>query len=128
MRDERTMFAITLVLICVLAASLGQVILKQGMSSIDKINNVNDLVKFKAIINILTNKYVILGVILYGLVFILWMAAMSTLDISFMYPMLSLAYLITTAMAFLFLGENISMIRWIGTVLVVAGCLLISRS
>ena len=128
MRDGRKMFAISLVMICVLIGALGQVIWKQGMSSVDKINSINDLAKFDTILKIFTNKYIILGVLLYVSAFIFWLAAMSTLDISFMYPLLSLAYLVTTFMAFLFLGEHVSGLRWVGTALVVLGCLLIAKS
>lgn len=42
------------------------------------------------IFNVFGNKYVILGVFLYGFSFILWLGALSTLDVSFTYPLLSL--------------------------------------
>ena len=122
------MFAITLILICVFAAAAGQIIFKKGISGLEKIESTDDLLKIQTIIDIVANKYILFGLLLYGAVFLLWMAAMSTLDISFMYPMLSLAYLIAALMAVIFLGENVSLMRWAGTVLVVAGCLLISRS
>lgn len=128
MKDGRSVFAITLVLICVLVGAFGQIIWKQGMSSIDKINGFDDLLKFKTISNIITNKYIFLGVLLYGLAFILWLAAMSTLDISFMYPMLSLAYVATAFMAIIFLGEHVSIVRWMGIIMVILGCFFISRS
>ncbi|MCJ7444963.1 MAG: SMR family transporter [Methanotrichaceae archaeon] len=127
-RKSGTMFALTLLFICIFAAALGQIVLKQGSFGIDKINDIDDLLKLETFINIFTNKYIILGLVLYGSAFILWMAAMSTLDISFMYPMISLAYIITAAMAFIFFGENVSGMRWLGIILVVAGCLLIGRS
>jgi multidrug transporter EmrE-like cation transporter len=122
------MFAITLVLICVLVGAFGQVIWKQGMSSMDKINSLDDLLKFKMIFNVFTNKYIILGVVLYGAAFILWLAAMSTLDVSFMYPLLSLAYVVTAVFAVVFLGEVVTLSRWAGIALVVIGCVLIARS
>ena len=122
------MFALTLVVICILIGAFGQVIWKQGMSNMDKIDRVDDLAKFETIINIFTNKYILLGMLLYGSAFLLWLAAMSTLDISFMYPLLSLAYVITALMAVLFLGEHVSAIRWAGILLVIIGCVLITRS
>lgn len=128
MKDGRSMFAITLVLICVLVGAFGQIIWKQGMSSIDKINGFDDLFKFKTLSNIIINKYIFLGVLLYGIAFILWLAAMSTLDVSFMYPLLSLAYVITALLAYIYLGEEVSYLRWIGIMLVVIGCTLVSQS
>lgn len=128
MKDGRTMFAITMVLICVLVGSLGQVIWKQGMSSMDKISSFDELLNFKILFNIFTNKYILLGILLYVMGFILWLAAMSTLDVSFMYPMLSLAYVVTAILAVIFLGESVSLSRWAGIALVVIGCILIARS
>lgn len=128
MRETRAMFAIILVLICVFVGAFGQIIWKQGMSKMDKIQGVEDLLDIKMIINMFANKYVLLGMLLYGSAFVLWLSAMSTLDISFMYPLLSLAYVITAIMAVLFLGEQVSAVRWAGIIMVVMGCLLISRS
>ncbi|AET64475.1 hypothetical protein Mhar_1107 [Methanothrix harundinacea 6Ac] len=45
-----------------------------------------------------------------------------------MYPMLSLAYILTALLAFYFLGEQISTLRWSGIILVVLGCILIMKS
>jgi drug/metabolite transporter (DMT)-like permease len=128
MMDGRSMFAVTLVLICVVAGALGQIIWKQGMSTMDKINGFEDLLKIETIYSIFTNIYIVLGLIIYGSVFILWLAALSTLDVSFMYPMLSLAYVVTAIFAFLFLGESIAFSRWAGIAFVVIGCILIARS
>ncbi|MFB3763676.1 MAG: EamA family transporter [Methanotrichaceae archaeon] len=122
------MFAVTLVLICVLVGASGQIIWKQGMSHMDKINNFHDLFNLKTILNIFTNKYIILGIMLYASGFILWMAALSTLELSFMYPLLSLAYVVTAVFAVVFLGEVVTVSRWAGIVLVLAGCILIMRS
>jgi EamA-like transporter family. len=128
MRERKIMFALILVLICVFAGAMGQICWKHGMTSMDKINEIDDLLQLKTIFNIFTNKYIILGLVLYGSAFILWLGAMSTLDISFMYPMLSLAYVVTAILAFVFIGENITVVRWAGIALVVAGCFLIARS
>lgn len=122
------MFAITLVLVCVLIGAFGQIVWKQGMSSMDKITNVEELLNFKTIFNIFINRYILFGIVLYGSAFILWLAAMSTLDISFMYPLLSLAYVVTTVFAVSFLGEVVTFSRWAGIALVVIGCVLIAKS
>lgn len=122
------MFALILVLICIFAGAIGQICFKYGLGDIHKINGMEDLLKFKTIFEIITNKYIILGVFLYGSSFILWMAALSTLDVSFMYPLLSLGYVITAILAVIFLGENITIIRWIGIILIVTGCFFITNT
>jgi drug/metabolite transporter (DMT)-like permease len=53
---------------------------------------------------------------------------MSSLEVSYMYPLLSLGYVVTAALAFIFIGENITLLRWAGIVLILSGCFLITRS
>ena len=128
MENEKAMFALTLVLICILAGAAGQIFWKEGMSSIDKINGMKDLLQVKTVLIIFTNKYILLGIFLYAVSVFLWLGAMSTLDISFMYPLLSLGYVITAILASVFIGENITLMRGAGIALVTAGCFLITRS
>jgi multidrug transporter EmrE-like cation transporter len=128
MMEARMTFVITLVLVCILAGSAGQILWKQGMSGMGKISGFDDLLKIKIIIDIFSNRYIILGLILYALSVILWLGALSTLDVSFMYPMLSLGYVITALSGIYFFGENVTIIRWIGIALVVLGCFFIKSS
>jgi multidrug transporter EmrE-like cation transporter len=128
MSERRLMFAIILLAICILAGALGQISWKHAMSNMDRIDGVEGLLSRETVKNIITDKYIILGLFLYGISTFLWLGAMSTLDISYMYPMLSLGYVLTAILAFVFLGEYVSLIRWSGIVLVVFGCILIMRS
>ena len=128
LRKRVNMFAISLVMVCIFLGALGQISMKAGMNSMERINGFADLFNPGTAINILKNYYIIGGLLLYVISVILWLAAMSTLDVSFMYPLLSMAYVITAIAAFLFLGETITIIRWAGIALVVAGCFLITRS
>ena len=128
MGDKKAMFALTLVLICVLAGAAGQIFWKEGMSSMHKINGIKDLMQVKTAWDIFTNKYIIIGIFLYAMSVFLWLGAMSTLDVSFMYPLLSLGYIVTAILAFIFIGEHVTLIRWAGITLVIAGCILITRS
>lgn len=128
MPEKRFMFAITLLGFCILAGAFGQISWKHAMSNMDRIEDVDGLLSLETISNIITDKYIILGLLLYGSAFFFWLSAMSTLDISFMYPMLSLAYVLTAVLAFVFLGEEVTLLRWTGIVLVMLGCILIMRS
>lgn len=128
MREKKAVFALILVLICIFAGAAGQILWKQGMSSMDEITSAKDFAQAKTMLNIFTNKYILLGILFYGLALILWLGAMSTLEISFMYPLLSLGYVVTAVLAFTFLGEQVSSLRWLGIGLVVVGCFLITRS
>jgi drug/metabolite transporter (DMT)-like permease len=128
MQVEKAMFALTLVLICVLAGAAGQILWKEGMSNLGRINGIGDLLQVKTVWDIFTNKYIILGIILYAMSVFLWLGAMSTLDVSFMYPLLSLGYIVTAILALVFIGENITLLRWAGIVVIIAGCFMITKS
>ena len=128
MQVEKAMFALTLVLICVLAGAAGQILWKEGMSNLGRINGIGDLLQVKTVWDIFTNKYILLGIILYAMSVFLWLGAMSTLDVSFMYPLLSLGYIVTAILALVFIGENITLLRWAGIVVIIAGCFMITKS
>lgn len=102
--------------------------MKAGMSQIGEINDFGRFINLNTIFQILTNVYVLFGLLLYAISAFLWLGALSTLDISYMYPLLSFAYVMTAILAFVFLKENITLFRWVGIALVVVGCFLIGRS
>lgn len=122
------MFALTLVMICIVFGAIGQILMKSGMAQIGEIQDIGGFINLNTIFHILTNVYVLFGLLLYAVSAFLWLGALSTLDVSYMYPLLSLAYVITAILAFVFLKENITLIRWVGIALVVAGCFLIVRT
>lgn len=62
-----------------------------------------------------------LGGLSYGLSFILWMILLNKLDLSFLRPLVSVGYIITSLLAFFILNERITPFRLIGTALIVAG-------
>lgn len=121
-------FALTLVLICIFAGAMGQIAMKSGMSQVGEIGSVGQLFNLGTLFHIFTNPRVLTGLFLYAIAAILWLGAMSTLNISFMYPLMSLAYVVTAIVAFIFLKENITLLRWAGIFLVVGGCFLITRT
>jgi drug/metabolite transporter (DMT)-like permease len=118
-------FALILVSICILFAAAGQILMKTGMRQIGEITNVRQLFDFSNIFSMFTNIYVVIGILCFASMIVLWLAAMSTLNISRMYPLTSLVYVITAIVAFIFLKEDISLLRWVGILMVVAGCFLV---
>ena len=122
------MFAIILVTVCILGNSIGQILMKLGIGQLNSISNINELINFATLFKIFTNLFIILGLLCYVVSAILWLGAMSTLNVSFMYPLLSLAYVLTAVAAWLFLKESITLMHWIGIILVVSGCAFIAST
>jgi uncharacterized membrane protein len=127
-RNGSNMFAIGLVLICVVFGALGQVSMKAGMRQVQQIDDFSDLLNLSTVMQIFGNYYVMGGLFLYMVSAFLWLGALSTLDVSSMYPLLSLAYVVTAVFAVVFLGEMVTIYRWAGIALVVIGCILIVKS
>ena len=122
------MFALSLVAICIIFGSVGQILMKTGMSQTSPIGDVGKLFNPSTIVSIFTNVYVIGGILLYAAAALLWLGALSTLDISLMYPLLSLAYVVVAILSLIFLKEDITLLRWVGIGVVIAGCFMILRS
>ena len=112
--------------LAVLVGSIGQVILKKGGGVIKELTWSwgNLIIFFKEIV---TNFHVLSWVVLGGLSGLLWIVAVSKLDISFATPVaLSLGIVLAMVLAQIFLGEQVSLIKWLGAVVIILGILLLA--
>jgi drug/metabolite transporter (DMT)-like permease len=122
------MYIQVFVAICIVFGAIGQILMKTGMSQIRDMGSLRNFFKISTIIQIFTNFYVICGLFLYLIASFFWLGALSTLDVSYLYPLLSLGYVLTSLLGMFFLRENIPMLRWFGIFLVVIGCFLILKT
>lgn len=74
------------------------------------------------------NPWVLLGVALLILWLLSRMAFLSWADLSYVLPVTALGYVVTAAIGRVFLNEQISWQRWAGTMLIVAGIVLVART
>jgi drug/metabolite transporter (DMT)-like permease len=118
------MDALILVFACVMLGAIGQVLMKQGMNELKPVS-VSDFFNISGVTRIFFTPFVFAGILIYALSTILWLTALSQLDVSLMYPLISLSYILVSVYALLFLGETISLMRWGGTALIVFGSILI---
>ncbi|MCA8888916.1 MAG: EamA family transporter, partial [Parvularculaceae bacterium] len=68
------------------------------------------------------------ALVIYGVSIVLWLWVLSQADLSLAYPFVSLGFVVTMVFAAGFLGEHVSMLRIFGTLLIVAGCIVVARS
>lgn len=59
---------------------------------------------------------------------LLWLTALSRAPLSWAYPILSLGYILVMIFSKVFLHEEVSWIRWVGTAVVVCGIWLVFQS
>ncbi len=75
---------------------------------------------------ILANPWIMLGVLFLFSSLLLYLAAVSRLDLSYVLPMTAAKYVLSALCAWLLLGEGVSSLRWLGTILVSSGVLWVS--
>lgn len=116
-----SMNAIAIIIVGVVFAALGQVSWKIGMNQA----GTPDL---PSIASVLFNPYILLGFLMYGLSTVFWLLALSKRDLSFVYPFISLTYVLVLILSSLVLKESIGMNKLVGTLAILIGLMIISRS
>jgi len=99
----------------VLITSTAQLLLKTG------VNQLNLLLSPKIILQILTNKFLFLGFLLYGIGSIMWLFIIKKLPISIAYPAVSVSYIIVILSSYFLFKEPLTVNKIIGGVLIMSG-------
>jgi len=68
------------------------------------------------------------GLACYVVSVVIWILALSRVEVSIAYPLLSIGYVINAAAAWYFLGEAVTPMRLIGIGVIVLGCFIVARS
>lgn len=117
------LITISAILTSVLLSVLAQIFLKFGMSRL-----VIPPEWFSwSFISVVINKYVILGLTCYGLSMVFWLYVLTRVDVSRAYPFVGLGFIGTMLFAHFFLQEPITIQKLTGTLLIVAGVVLLAR-
>ncbi|MDI6731378.1 MAG: EamA family transporter [Candidatus Margulisbacteria bacterium] len=111
--------------VSILLAVTGQLLMKKGMLLFGTFQVTNLLSK---VIPMFLNPYVFLGFVCFGLSSIFWLIVLSRLEISLVYPMVSVAYVLVAIASWFFFKENLTLVRWAGIAVILMGVFLISRS
>lgn len=106
----------------------GVVFLKKGITQIGEVKQVCAAEIVRVVKAGVTSPSVLLGVFFEALFFGCLLVLMSKSDISFLWPLTALSFVMTTFAAMIFLGEQVSSIRWAGVVFIMIGAALISYS
>ena len=106
----------------------GVVLLKKGIIQIGEVQSMAPAEIIRVIIAGGTNPAVLLGVFFEALFFACLLVLMSKSDISFLWPLTALSFVMTTFAALIFLEEKVSSLRWMGVLFIMVGAALISYS
>jgi len=78
--------------------------------------------------DVLADPTVLMGSILLGVFFVLFLGLLSRADLSWVLPMISACFVINGLLAAGILGESLSPLRWCGIVLITGGVSLVGRT
>ncbi len=119
---------VILIFVSVAMTTTAQILLKVGMS----LPGVEQAIYEGALLDklwaVVFNLPVVGGVMLYVSSLIVWLFVLAKVDVTYAYPFVGLGFLLTMTFGSLFLGEQLSVSRISGTILVAVGVLLVGRS
>jgi drug/metabolite transporter (DMT)-like permease len=119
---------VIILVIGLILEAVGVVFLSKGLKQIGEISQINFGEVSRLVIRGATNANILLGVALEAGFFGTLLYLMSRGDVSFVWPLTSLGFVLTTLAAKFILHENVSALRWGGVFLIVAGAGLITYS
>jgi drug/metabolite transporter (DMT)-like permease len=112
-----------LILVQVTINSIAQMLLKKGVTMI----NFNQSL-LSSFFSVATNVYIFSGVTIFVIALVLWLYLLSQFDLSFLYPIGSLAFVITALSGWAFFSEPITLGRGFGIFLILLGVTFIAKS
>jgi drug/metabolite transporter (DMT)-like permease len=123
-KTESSTKAYQLVIVTLLLRPFGNLSLAWGMRHSSPVLSIDPLVYLKALLN----PFVALGILMLILALLTRMALLSVADLSFVLPLTATGYILSALLGKFFLGEQVSEARWLGTVLVFLGIVLVGST
>ena len=117
-----TTASVALLLFSVVSAATGQVMLKHGMqvASARAADSGGSLALRAA-----TSPWVLLGLVVFGVSAVAWLAALARVPLSVAYPFNALGYLVILTASVVLLHERANVLTWVGSLMVVSGLLIV---
>jgi len=118
---------LALILTGVLLNAAAQLLLKAGSRAITGIafnlGNAGTLFERMAL-----NPPILAGLTCYAISVVVWVLALSRVEVSVAYPMLSIGYVVNALAAWMLFAESLSASRMAGIGVIIVGCWLVARS
>ena len=113
--------------VAIVSQAVGNVFLTRAMKLItNPVAGGDDLLS--TILRAITNPTLWLGTALLIVFFVLYSAALSWADLSFVLPATAFGYVLNVAAGHYFLSESVTPARWAGSLIITLGVFLVSRS
>lgn len=115
-----------LLLLSILTSVAGQTVIKMGVSQPTASAAASGLLSLLGLI--MRSPLVLMGLVLYGIGALAWIALLSRVDLSVAYPFLALNFILVTVSSHFLLGESVPGLRWLGVLVICSGIFLVARS
>jgi multidrug transporter EmrE-like cation transporter len=113
----------------VLLNALAQLLLKAGATSAGAISlDAGAPVLWRTAAGLAQNPSILGGLACYAVSVVVWIVALSRVEVSIAYPMLSIGYVVNAWLAWWLFGEDVNLQRWLGIGVIVVGVVLVARS
>jgi len=106
--------------------AIGVVFLSKGLKQIGEIKHVSATEIWRAVKAGSSNTNILLGVALEAAFFVALLVLLSRSDVSFIWPLTAMGFVLTTLTAKYFLHEEVPPMRWVGVLLIMLGAGLIT--
>src|SRR5665213_691341 len=128
-RGDQTMRSADLALILtgVLLNAVAQLLLKAGSRAIADVT-LSAGNAWTIIERIAINPPILGGLLCYAISVVVWILALSRVEVSIAYPMLSIGYVVNAIAAWMLFGEDLNMARVTGIGVIIVGVWLVARS
>jgi len=119
---------IVILLIGLVLEAVGVVFLSQGLHEIGEVKKITAAELGRVVGRGACNRNILLGVFLEACFFGVLLYLLSQKDVSLIWPLTSLGFVITALAAWLIRHEEISALRWAGIVIIVIGAAMVAWS
>jgi len=124
-RHPLTLASAGLLLFAVISAATGQVMLKHGMQIATARARTSG---GSLILSAVMTSWVPLGLAVFAVSAVAWLAALSKVPLSVAYPFNALGYLVILTASIVLLHERASILTWLGSLMVVSGLVIVVLS
>jgi uncharacterized membrane protein len=119
---------LAVLLVALVVEAVGVVFLSRGLKAIGPIERGSVGQILRVGVRAVTNRDILMGVALEAAFFGALLYLLSQRDVSLIWPLTSLGFVITALAAHFVLGEQVTVLRWAGVVLIVVGATLVGVS
>ncbi len=108
--------------------AVGVVLLSQGLREIGNVETVTPAEVKRVVVRGITNRNMLLGVLFEAIFFGALLVLLARADVSLIWPLTSIGFVLTTAAAKFLRHEEVTTLRWSGVVLIMVGAALVGWS